>query len=183
MNQLPYTRYDFKFWVPERLVNFDGGTAPWECLWVMGQIEQIAGHILEIGTHLGGTMRQWARNFPTRQFICVDKCDPNYGLKPEEVGSRYRECPNVTLRLVDSKEFTYPDGVGVVFIDGDHSWDGVKADTQKALDHFRRNQGIIIWHDYNPEHEVMPYLNWLHYTTGLNIRQVQFTTLAYLRIG
>jgi predicted O-methyltransferase YrrM len=48
----------------------------------------------------------------------------------------------------------------LIFIDGDHSYEGVKSDTSKVYDLLRDENSIIVWHDYgyNPEvtrHSVM----------------------------
>lgn len=47
----------------------------------------------------------------------------------------------------------------LIFIDGDHSYEMVKHDTQKVFQHLAHDKSIIVWHDYayNPEkirHEV-----------------------------
>lgn len=48
----------------------------------------------------------------------------------------------------------------LIFIDGDHSYEGVKSDTSKVYDLLKDENSIIVWHDYgyNPEvtrHSVM----------------------------
>lgn len=41
----------------------------------------------------------------------------------------------------------------VVFIDGDHRYEYVKADTEKVFNHLIHENSIVVWHDYayNPE--------------------------------
>lgn len=41
----------------------------------------------------------------------------------------------------------------LIFIDGDHSYAGVKNDTEKVFEHLIHDKSIIVWHDYahNPE--------------------------------
>jgi hypothetical protein len=41
----------------------------------------------------------------------------------------------------------------VVFVDGDHSYEGVKADTRSAFSVLRNDNSIILWHDYGMEYE------------------------------
>jgi predicted O-methyltransferase YrrM len=41
----------------------------------------------------------------------------------------------------------------LVFVDGDHSYDGVKADTQNAFSVLRNRNSVIVWHDYGLEYE------------------------------
>ncbi len=36
----------------------------------------------------------------------------------------------------------------LVFIDGDHSYEGVKSDTENAFKVLRDNRSVIVWHDY-----------------------------------
>lgn len=42
----------------------------------------------------------------------------------------------------------------LIFIDGDHSYEGVKSDTEKVFSLLNDENSIIVWHDYgyNPEH-------------------------------
>jgi len=41
----------------------------------------------------------------------------------------------------------------LIFIDGDHSYEGVRSDTNKVIPFLRDENSIIVWHDYayNPE--------------------------------
>jgi hypothetical protein len=36
----------------------------------------------------------------------------------------------------------------MIVIDGDHTLEGVSADSERALGYLRRNGGLLIWHDY-----------------------------------
>lgn len=179
---LPLYRFDYFVCDKFKLSGERLGVADWECKWMLEQIERIQGHILEIGTHTGGTAREIALAFPTRNLFCVDVCDPAYGIPVDQIGIRARGLPNVTLTIQDSKLYEIPSGTGVIFIDGDHTWEGVKADTEKAMHHFRTHSGIIIWHDYNQEFEVMPYLEWFAFKYHRNVLHVQNTSLAFLTI-
>lgn len=179
---LPLHRYPFEVLKKRPLTAEMTGVAPWECQWILEQVDKVQGHVLEIGTHLGVTAREIALAFPSRQLFCVDCCAPEYGLKQEEICRGAKDLPNVTLTLMDSKSYEIPKGVGIIFIDGDHSWEGVKADTENAFKHFRTHTGIIIWHDYCQEFEVMPYLEWIREKQRLDIKHVQDTTLAFLHL-
>jgi len=51
----------------------------------------------------------------------------------------------------DSKSFDYRPYAGscdLVFIDGDHSYDGVRSDTVNAFRLLRDERSVIVWHDY-----------------------------------
>lgn len=156
------------------------GMFPWEVQWLIAKWNVVRGDILEIGTFRGSTARELAVAFPQRNIYCVDICLPWYGLKQEEVGEDSKEFENVILTLEDSRKYNYPDSLGMIFIDGDHSWEGVKADTERALAYFRTHKGTIVWHDYDQTHEVMPYLDWLETHSKLGIQMVQNTQMAFL---
>jgi len=38
-----------------------------------------------------------------------------------------------------------------IFVDADHSFEAVRNDTQNAFS-MLATKGVIVWHDYNPEH-------------------------------
>src|SRR5690606_31227343 len=57
----------------------------------------------------------------------------------------------------DSREFDfrpYHKSQDLVFVDGDHHYDSVVADTQTAFKLLRDDRSMIVWHDYgmSPEH-------------------------------
>lgn len=156
------------------------GTFPWECQWLIDKARTISGDILEIGTYKGATARELALAYPGLKIFCVDAALPWYGQKPEQVGHLAKDLPNVYLTIQNSRTYAYPPTLGMIFIDGDHSWEGVRIDTERALDYFRNRSGTIVWHDYDPTHEVLPYLNWIHRVNGLKIKHVQCTQLAFL---
>jgi hypothetical protein len=96
-----------------------------------------------------------------------------------------RDLKNVVVLHADSAQLNYDAlvDVGLVFIDGSHSFEDVRADTECALQYFRRRQlGTIVWHDYRSELDwcgVKPYLDSL----GMNIFHIDNTWLAFTRIG
>jgi predicted O-methyltransferase YrrM len=45
----------------------------------------------------------------------------------------------------------------LVFVDGDHSYAGVKNDTEIAFKLIKKNKGIIVWHDYGMSPELVRY--------------------------
>jgi len=59
----------------------------------------------------------------------------------------------------DSKTFDFSPYYGkcdLVFIDGDHSYDGVRSDTENAFRLLRNDRSVIVWHDYRrtPESDI-----------------------------
>jgi len=174
--------YDYRLLEKWKLIGTATGVAPWEAKFVLECVANTPGHVVEIGTHRGDLAREIATAYPLREIHCVDKADPSYGVKAEDIGEVAKPFSNVAIHLMDSKDFTIPKGTGVVFIDGDHTWDGVKIDTENALRHFRTHRGMILWHDYNEDNEVMPYLDWLVHRTRLDIVHLNCTSIAYLVI-
>jgi predicted O-methyltransferase YrrM len=90
--------------------------------------------------------------------------------------------------LGDSATFDYTPYEGkmdLVFIDGSHSYDYVKSDTQKALK-LAASSAYILWHDYQPFWSgVVQYLNELYDQGGLfaQLRKIQGTSLVILPVG
>lgn len=68
------------------------------------------------------------------------------------------------LTLIEDNSLTYDFSklgkFDLIFIDGDHTYNGVKSDTQNVFKHLIHENSIIVWHDYTyyPEtvrHEVL----------------------------
>ncbi len=58
---------------------------------------------------------------------------------------------NIKHYFVDSKEFNYkeiPQEIDLVFIDGDHSYEGVRADTKNIFKTIDTTKTIVVWHDF-----------------------------------
>jgi len=45
----------------------------------------------------------------------------------------------------------------LIFVDGDHSFEGVKSDTAKVFKLLKDENSIIVWHDYAIEYEVVSW--------------------------
>ena len=124
-------------------------------LWLLAQSE---GDICEVGTCEGELAYHIAKQFPDRQLISLDwpvisetmdRLQQNEVLPRARIGHLSRHLPNVRLVLGDSRVFVPPSSIGAVFIDGDHSFEGVRADTELWLPYFeKRGRGLLIWHDY-----------------------------------
>jgi predicted O-methyltransferase YrrM len=104
--------------------------------------------IFEIGTHTGSSTLVMAINVADDTEILTLDLAPS-----ETVGSAYRNT-DYTSRIRqlygDSKTFDYTPFLGkmdFVFIDADHTYESVKADTEKAFALLRPG-GVIVWDDY-----------------------------------
>ena len=117
-------------------------------------------NILEIGTYTGGSLYAWARHFQScRKIISIDM----------PMGLRARSCAHTNIkffRLFDRTKQLYflredshsdrtvnmvseilgPEPVDFLFIDGDHSYNGVKQDFDNYRQ-FMRPGGIVAFHD------------------------------------
>lgn len=171
------------------------GTSEHEIQWLCWAARNTPGNILEIGTQSGITTRNLAMACPDKLVFSVDLITDKPTMVDEQkhemptlrsVGFWARGLPNVMLSLQDSKTFSYTGkGIGFVFIDGDHSMDGVMADTALALAHYSACEKpmMIVWHDFydHPWVAVKPYLESLN-ERGFDIKHVESTNIAYLSL-
>jgi len=142
-------------------------------LWLAGQTW---GNCVEIGCNEGMFTRALAEWYPGKRVYAVDSAYVTLAAEQEcERVKRLchfaKHLTNVTVVDADSRSFHYPKGVGFVFIDGDHSLEGVRADSEKALAYAETHNPVLIaWHDYRPEVEwlgVPKYLDELAKTHDL----------------
>lgn len=102
-----------------------------------------AKNILEIGTCMGYTALHLAMN--TEAMITAVDIE-----KRTQVweGTDYED--RIDYRILPTK-LHHPKTYDMVFIDGDHSYEGVKKDTQRAL---KTDPKVIVWHDYENPFEI-----------------------------
>lgn len=137
--------------------------------------KQDSYNILEIGTKFGGTLHLWCSMNPKPGLnISIDMSDGGIhgGISDDEMDVRDRQFverfDNVHFIRGDSHsldtferaadyfcnywtpkpEFIREQNVDFLFIDGDHSYDGVKNDFE-MYSPFVRNGGLIVFHDIN----------------------------------
>lgn len=135
---------------------------------LVGLAKCYPGDILELGCHRGITTRVLAEQFPERRIYAVDWTSnpsiPDFQKgelqAKQELCVKAKDKPNVTVLDMNSNEFPYSDhpGISFVFIDGDHTYEGVKADSNKAVEAMskRGKPSCICWHDYHEVEEKMP---------------------------
>lgn len=115
---------------------------------------------LEIGTWRGESILNVA--------ACAKQCI-SVNLSPEEIITRglpekYAKLHGCLLNNEENIKTIYADSTkfdfnslnqkfDLIFIDGDHSYEGVKSDTQKVFPLLKNENSVIVWHDYgyNPE--------------------------------
>ncbi|MDD5193709.1 MAG: class I SAM-dependent methyltransferase [Candidatus Nanoarchaeia archaeon] len=81
--------------------------------------------------------------------------------------------------VFDFKKFY--DKMDFIFIDGSHTYEYTKNDTEKAFKMIRKN-GVVVWHDYNPKYwkGTVKYLDELALTK--NLYHIEDTYLVFYKI-
>lgn len=144
--------------------------------------------VFEIGTYNGFTTYHFAINSPPNCVVHTLDLPPSFNAS-EKKGYSYDDLMVVELSLEytknriyqnypeknkvrelfgDSSQYDfspYKGKIDLVFIDGNHSYDFVKSDTENALE-MLTERGVIIWHDYDYiiHKDVFRYLNKLSKT-------------------
>lgn len=167
-------------------------TKPNEVATLVALASMTNGTIVEIGCNEGRTTLALANAFPGRRVIGIDYTRSSamvYGQSCEQprasfVGRLARHMDNVSI--LDCLSHLAPiqnRSAGFVFIDGDHTCNGVSRDTASAL-HWLARSGIIVWHDYfEPECGANPpdYVKVREaiQQTGLPYKTIPGTCIAY----
>ncbi len=185
----------------------DGNVSPLELIALAGFASQPGvERIFEIGTFNGFTSLTFALNTsPTTRIFTLDlppagdratglkvaSGDKKYIAQTEKggyfkQGSRPEEA-KITQLYGDSARFDYGPYLGqmdLVFVDGAHSYEYVKSDTEFAFKLLRNGHGTIIWHDYNAWWPgVVQFLEESSRTTALsNIQNLAGTSIVFLRV-
>lgn len=153
--------------------------------------------IFEIGTFDGRTTLHFALNtdrgtkihtldLPPGEIentkLKLDAGDPQLvDKKGFRIGENYldrKEAEKITQHLSDSAKFDYAPFHGKVdmfFVDGAHSYDYVRSDTEYAMKTIKPD-GIILWHDYTNVIDVTEYLNEL--SGSKQIYRINHTSIA-----
>jgi predicted O-methyltransferase YrrM len=115
-----------------------------------------AKNIFEFGTYLGRTtcgLASISDDATVHTLNLPPEADPRYG---PYIGQLIKNSPHqhqIQQIFCDSRKFltdSYTKRMDYIFIDADHSYDGVKNDTEKAFEMLAPG-GMIIWHDYAPK--------------------------------
>jgi predicted O-methyltransferase YrrM len=159
--------------------------------------------IFEIGTYTGSSTLAMALNTPPKTEIYTLDLDTSEreiqdagtrtgGIPATSIGSSYRGTPvedRIHQLFGNSLSFDFSrfyGTMGLVFVDANHTYDFVKADTENAL-RLVHSEGVIVWDDYrwderHPECAgVTRYLNELGMLRPCS--QISGTRLAVLRHG
>jgi len=118
-------------------------------------LNEVDGNVLEVGAWYGKTTYELAIRYPGKMFFTVDWLDNDVSKREQNARAEFDDICKYAKHLNNVKYIYKPSGqikyehfenIQFVFIDGDHSYDGVKVDTEKALLNLRKGS-IIAWHD------------------------------------
>ena len=109
--------------------------------------------ILEIGSMDGGTLRAWKAVAPDATLISVSLSGGPYGggTVPEGITQHHLDLDSHSaLALTRVLEILDGRPIDFMFIDGDHSYEGVRSDFAMYAWLVRRGGGIVAFHDILP---------------------------------
>lgn len=113
--------------------------------------------IFEFGTYLGRTTFHLAEALPEATITTLDlPRDQNPWAFADDIGVYFRETAAAArISQLRADSLTYDPGgdrhtFDFVWVDGDHSYDAVEADTRTAFELLRPG-GAILWHDFGPD--------------------------------
>ncbi len=182
-------------WSLQSFPSVGASVSPLECAALAALTRLIvATRVFEFGTYKGVSTTQLALNVDKGGMVFtldLPEDHPAYSLpipKPEErqIAAEAGKgiliprdlLDRVTFLRSDSATFDespYIANIDLVFVDGAHSYEYVKNDTEKGWKMLRPG-GILAWHDCVPSHrDVVKYIK----QSGYNVKLVKGTALAY----
>jgi predicted O-methyltransferase YrrM len=182
-------------WVLQSFPSVGASVSPMECAALAALSRLVAARrIFEFGTYKGVSTTQLVLNLAEGGMVFtldLPEDHPAYSLpipKPEEraiaaEGGKGILIPRdlldrITFLSADSAKFDetpYLESMDLVFVDGAHSYEYVKNDSEKGW-RMLRPGGVMAWHDCNAHHpDVVRYIR----ETGHKARVVAGTALAY----
>jgi predicted O-methyltransferase YrrM len=154
-----------------------GGVRPDELVILSALVRHLQPRrLVEIGTAEGRTTLNLVHHAPADAEVITLDLPPSAPDATLESGKDYRqmgiESPGSLIRdhplatrirpiLADSTRFDwgpYARSVDFAFIDGDHSYEGVRQDSENLLGAMR-DGGVLLWHDYGVADGVTRHLN------------------------
>ncbi len=129
-----------------------------EMLWVIAAAQhRRARRVFEFGTFMGRTTRHLAAAMPDAHIWTLDlPRDENPWSFADHVGAMFAgtsDAERITSVRTNSATFdTSPlrGSMDFVWVDADHSYDGVRNDTEKAFELLAPG-GAIMWHDFSAD--------------------------------
>lgn len=115
-----------------------------------------ARRIFEFGTYFGRTSYHLARLLPDAEVFTLDLPAEAMPRPGPYLGAAFLGAPEaarIRQIRIDSRNLDttpYRARFDFIWIDGDHSYEVVKSDTEKAFELLAPG-GVIVWHDYAPK--------------------------------
>ncbi len=116
-----------------------------------------ARRLFEFGTFIGRTTLHLARMNPHAEVWTLDlPRAANPWRFADRIGTFFADTPEaerIHLLRCDARRFDttpYRGSMDFIWVDGDHSYKGVKNDTEKAFEMLAPG-GAIFWHDFGPD--------------------------------
>ena len=113
--------------------------------------------IVEFGVNLGWTSLLLSKLNPQAEVYGIDIRNTIFFDREFPIGYAtidIHKCENYTLHIMDSSKFDMENQVDFCFVDGDHEYEGVRKDCERAWKN-RNKDGdwIIAFDDYHPSNE------------------------------
>lgn len=158
-------------------------------------MKSCGGDFVEIGSWYGKTTYEIATRFPRKRIYTMDYIEKDLILDPasnraliedkDDLCKYAKNLYNVDFIYANSHTYDFNNFINVdfFFIDGDHSFDGVKIDSEKAAEYLIKNSGgIIAWHDVHTKNltQVPDYMQYLAKTE--NIYYIKDSNIGYWKI-
>jgi predicted O-methyltransferase YrrM len=147
-----------------------------------------ARNIFEFGTYMGRTTYHLVGASPEAQVTTLD-LPPEGGSKTWPfLGNVYKGSDResrITQLLCDCHKFDpapYKQQFDFIYIDGDHSYNGVKNDTMKALEMLCPG-GTMMWHDYGPSSDLGLTRFFVEFTKERPVFRLKKSSLLIYRDG
>ena len=131
--------------------------------------------IFEFGTWIGRSTLGFSQNFNEVVSIdCIEASDIKYSYAGYTSGHFVKDIKNVKLINIDSKIYDFKQYLNyfdIVFVDGEHSINGVLSDTKNSL-LITKNTSIIFFDDYIGNFEVKPAINAFEFKNKVFIKDI-----------
>ncbi len=122
-------------------------------------------YVFEVGTAKGGTFYQFCRAAAKNALLVTLELNVQY-LHPELIASFGREKQRVVLLegnstdpvIINKIRSLFPDGIDFLFLDGDHSYEGIKNDFENYISLVNPG-GLVAFHDIVEDNETRHGVN------------------------
>lgn len=161
-------------------------------------VAELPSSVLEVGTFMGHTTRQLAENLPNALVHTVDlptevsqdllshsaiPKDDFHLIEKRKVGAEYvgtPEAERIRQHFADTATWDFEPGrdAGLFFIDGSHTYEYCKNDSEKCLA-VSKPGSVFVWHDCDPSHPGVAkcLVEWRR--LNRDVRRIEGTPLAY----